>query len=141
MGRTFGGIATFYLDDTAIESWLDSVTMSVSVPVADITSFADTWQNVVAGKKNVTLDLSGSYDNASSGVDEVIFECIGAGTKTTKFVPAGGTANANNPSYNCTASNLVGTFVSSYSISLPVGDKASFSASLQNSGATVRNVG
>ena len=138
MGRVYGGEVDFLLDSTQIEAWLDSATINFSVPVGDITSFSDTFQNVIAGKKNVTMDIAGTWDGDASAADDIIFGCIGAGVKTTSFEPGGGTIGGDNPAYNCAASGLVGTFISSYSISLPVGDKASFSASLQNSGLTER---
>ena len=134
MARVFGGNADFYLDDTWIESWLNSISISFDVPAGDITAFGDTYQNAVAGKKNTTIELSGEADFSAAAADEVIFESIGAGVKTSKFEPEGST----NFYYSCAASGLTGTLVSSYSISLPVGDKASFTASLQNSGSTTR---
>lgn len=139
MARIFGGNADFYLDDTWIEAWLNSVSINFSVGTGDVTAFTDVVQNVVAGKKNTTLELAGMLDTAAAAADEVIFECIGASYKNSKFEPSG-SVDANNPSYNCTAAALVGTLVSSYSISLPVGDAAKFTASLQNSGSTLRAV-
>ena len=132
--RTFGGNADFYIDDTWIEDQLNSITMNADVPSSDITAFDSTYGTAVAGKKNITYELAGSLDEASGEAAEVIFECIGAGVKTSKFEPAGATTCY----YNCTGSGLVGTFVTRYSISLPVGDAASFTASLQNSGLTER---
>jgi len=137
MARIYGGNADFYLDDTWIEDWLNSATINFDVGLGDVTAFTDVAQNLVAGKKNTTIELAGMLDTAISAADEVIFECIGAGFKDSKFEPSG-SVDANNPSYNCTAANLVGTLVTKYSISLPVGDASKFTASLQNSGSTLR---
>ena len=134
MARIFGGNADFFLDDTWIEGWLNSITINFDVPSGDITAFEDVYQNVVAGKKNTTIELAGELDTADSAADEVIFESIGAGVKESKFEPEGTT----NYYYKCAASGLAGTLVSRYSISLPVGDVASFTASLQNSKSTTR---
>ena len=134
MTRVFGGNADFSLNGVQIEPWLDSVTLNANVPIGNITSFGDTFENVVAGKKNITYELAGSWDGATGTADEVIWGCWGAGVKPSRFEPAGATTCV----YTCTASGLVGTLVSSYSISLPVGDKSSFTASLQNSGTTTR---
>ena len=139
MARIYGGNADLYLDDQWLEGAIDSITINFTVPSGDITAFTDVYQNVVAGKKNTTLDLSGSWDPAADKEDEVIFECIGASYVDSKFEPTG-SVDANNPSYNCTAALLVGTLVSGYSISLPVGEAAKFTASLQNSGSTLRAV-
>jgi len=132
--RYFGGNADFYLDDTWIEDQLNSITLNATVPTGDITAFDDTYGNAVTGKKNITYELAGPLDEASGEAAEVIFECIGAGVKTSKFEPAGETTCY----YQCSAAGLTGTFVTRYSISLPVGDAASFTASLQNSGSTTR---
>jgi len=134
MARTFGGNADFTLGATALESWLNSITMNVDVPVSEITAFSDTYQNVVAGKKNVTLELAGVLDTTSAAADAIIFGCIGKGVATMTFKPLGSTTAY----YQTSSSGLTGTLVKSYSISLPVGDKGSFTASLQDSASTVR---
>lgn len=134
MARTYGGNADYSLAGTWIEGWLDSITINMDVPVADITSFTDAYQNVKAGKKNVTTELTGIMDTVSATVDDIIFNRIGAGPTTSKFEPAGATTCY----YQCASSGLTGTLVTKYTISLPVGDKAKFSASLQNSGNTTR---
>ena len=137
MARTYGGNADFYLGNAWVEAWLDSITMNFSVGTGDITAFGDVYQNVVAGKKNTTLELSGKLGSAAG--DDFIFDYIGTSYLDSKFEPTG-SVDANNPSYNCTAALLVGTLISSYNISLPVGDSAKFTDSLQNSGSTLRAV-
>lgn len=138
MARIFGGNANVKLDDTQMGDWLNSATINFDVGVGDITAFTDVCHNVVAGKKNTTLELAGMLDTATSAADEVIFECIGAGAKTCYFRPGGGVSGANNPHYISTAAGMNGAFIGKYSISLPVGDSAKFTSSIQFSGLTTR---
>ncbi len=140
MARTHGKSADLSFNGVALGGWLDTVTLNASVSPGDITAFTDAYQNALSGKKNVTLELSGTMDTAAAAIDATIFAAIGAGAKSTIFDPTGAGPAANAPEYQCTASGLAGTLVKSYSISLPVGEKASIKVSLQNSGLTSRAV-
>jgi hypothetical protein len=142
MARTHGKNANFSYNGVALESFVDSITQTASVAESDITSFNDSWQNFIAGKKNITTEISGSADfsHGASGSDQTLFEGIGAGVKTTVFDPTGSGPATNDPEYTCTASGLTGVLITNYSVSLPVGEKASFTATLQHSGSTTRAV-
>ena len=63
MARIYGGNADFYLNDAWIEGSIDTITMNFAVGTGDVTAFADVAQNVVAGKKNTTIELAGPWDN------------------------------------------------------------------------------
>ena len=138
MARLFGGNADVVFDSVALEGELESMTLNFSVTTGGVTAFSDPYTVVVAGKKNTTLDVSGSLSTTSGEGDATIFGAIGAGVKDLVVEPGGGSASANNPSYQCSASGLAGTLVSSYSISLPVGDRATYTASFQCSQNTTR---
>ena len=138
MARTHGKNADFSFNAVSIETELNNIVMNASVPEAEITAFADTYQNYLAGKKNVTTDISGTLDLALAAGEITIFDAIGAGPVTTLFDLTGSGPAADNPEYQCTAAGLTGVLVSRYHISLPVGDKASYSATLQHSGSTTR---
>lgn len=140
MARVHGKTSLYSFNGTDIESELDTITMNATVPEADITAFDGAWQNFLAGKKNVTYDLAGTLDLASGSAEQVIVDQIGSGNVSTIFDLTGSGPNTNDPEYQCTSSGLTGTLVRSVSISLPVGARASFSASLQNSGSTTRAV-
>ena len=142
MARVHGKNANYSFNAISIEDELSSITQTSNVPSSEITSFTDAYGVSLAGKVNTTTEISGSLDmtqGASAG-DQTLFEAIGGGVVTTVFDPVGGGPAAGNPTFNCTASGLTGALVSNYSISLPVGDKASYSASIQHSGATTRAV-
>ena len=140
MARTHGKDSNFSFNSVSIEDELNSISMSASVAESDVTSFADTYQNFLAGKKNVTFDIAGSLDMAASQGDATIFDHLHtiSGPKTLVFDPDGAGPDTNSPEYTCTSSGLTGALVTSYSISLPVGGAATYSASFQCSGSTTR---
>jgi hypothetical protein len=142
MARTHGKDSNFSFNSVAIEDELNSVTMNAAVAESDVTSFADVYQNFIAGKKNITFDVAGTLDMAATQGDATIFDHITltSGPKTLVFDPDGAGPDTNSPEYTCTSSGLTGALVTSYSISLPVGGAATYSASFQCSGATTRAV-
>jgi hypothetical protein len=143
MARTHGKDSNFSFNGVAIEDELNSVTMNATVAEAEVTSFNDSYGNFFAGKKSVSFDVSGllDMDFASDG-DATIFDHISlmSGPKTLIFDPDGAGPDTNSPEYTCTSSGLTGAICASYTISLPVGDAASYSASFQCSGSTTRAV-
>ena len=140
MARTHGKDSNFSFNGVSIEDELNSVTMSASVGESDVTAFADVYQNFLAGKKNVTFDIAGSLDMAASQGDATIFDHLTttSGPLTLVFDPDGAGPDTNSPEYTCTSSGLTGALVTSYSITLPVGGAATYSASFQCSGSTTR---
>jgi len=143
MARTHGKDSNFSFNSVAIEDELSSITMNATVSETDITAFADAYQNFLAGKKDVSFDVSGvvDMDFASDG-DATIFDHITltSGPKTLVYDPDGAGPDTNSPEYTCTSSGLTGALVSSYTISLPVGDAATYTAAFQCSGVTTRAV-
>ena len=143
MARVHGQATNLSFNGVAIEDELNSVTMNATVGEADITAFGDTYQNFLAGKKNVSFDVSGSLDmDFASDGDATIFDHISltSGPKTLVFDPDGAGPATDSPEYTCTSSGLTGAICSSYTLSLDVGGVASYTASFQCSGATTRAV-
>ena len=140
MARTHGKDSNFSFNSVSIEDELNSITMNASVAESDVTAFADVFQNFLAGKKNITFDIAGSLDMAASQGDATIFDHITltSGPKTLVFDPDGAGPDSNSPEYTCTSSGLTGALVTSYSITLPVGGAATYSATFQCSGSTTR---
>lgn len=138
MARVHGKDANFSYNAVALEGELNSITISFSVPEAEITSFSDAWQNFVAGKKSTVTEIAGTLDMAAGAGDVTLFEGFGAGVKTTIFDPTGSGPGASDPEYQCTVSGLTGVLVENYSISLPVGGAATYTATLRHSGSTTR---
>ena len=143
MARTHGKDSNYSFNGIAIEDELNSITMNASVGESEVTSFNDAYQNFIAGKKNITFDVSGSLDPAlSGGGDATIFDHITliSGAKSIVFDPDGAGPDTNSPEYRCTASGLTGALCTSYTINLPVGGAATYSATFQCSGETTRVV-
>ena len=140
MARTHGKNVDFSFDGQAIEGDLTNVSYTFDIPEAEVTSFTDVYGNFLAGKTNVTATVSGTFNTAANRADEQLFEAIGGGVVTSLFDVTGGGPDTNDPVYTCTASGLSGALVTSYSASFPAGGAATFSASIQNSGATTRAV-
>ena len=142
MARTHGEDSNFSFNSIAIEDELNSITMNATVAESDVSAFSDVYQNFLAGKKNVTFDIAGSLDMAATQGDATIFDhlTLTSGPKTLVFDPDGAGPDTNSPEYTCTSSGLTGAICSSYSISLPVGGAATYSATFQCSGSTTRAV-
>ena len=143
MARTHGKDSNFSFNGVAIEDELNSITMNATVAESEVTAFGDAYGNFLAGKKNVTFDVAGALDADFSGDgDATIFDHITltSGPKTLVFDPDGAGPDTNSPEYTCTSAGLTGAICSSYSINLPVGGAATYSATFQCSGSTTRAV-
>ncbi len=142
MARTHGKDSNFSFNGVAIEDELSSITMNATVPEAEVTAFADAYSNFLAGKKTVTFDVSGSLDMAASQGDATIFDhlTLTSGPKTLIYDPDGAGPDTNSPEYTCTSSGLTGALCTNYTINLPVGGAATYSATFQCSGSTTRAV-
>ena len=142
MARTHGKDSNLSFNGVSIEDELTSITMNATVAESDISAFGDTYQTFLAGKKNVTVDVSGALDMAASQGDVTIFDHIHSisGPKTLVYDPDGAGPDTNSPEYTCTSSGLTGALCTSYTINLPVGGAATYSATFQCSGSTTRAV-
>jgi predicted secreted protein len=127
MARTHGKDADFAFDSVALEDEVSSVTLNFSVPEADITAFADTYQNFLAGKPTATIDAEGNWDPASSQGDATIFGELGLEGEEWDFEPDGTTG------YNGFA------IVTSYSITASVADAIKYSVSFRHNGGSAAN--
>jgi hypothetical protein len=136
--KVHGKNVNYSFNAVAIEDEIDEVELIFDVPEADAGSFADAWGNFLAGKPTVRTEISGGFDPSGSNGDKTIFDAIGGGGVSTVLSFTGGSVGASDPEYKCTKSGLTGVLVSNYRMSFPVGDKASFSATMQHSGSTTR---
>lgn len=140
MSRVHGKDAKYSFNAVDLDDELNTITQQATVPSAEITSFDDLWGNHLAGKKNITTDIAGSLDLASGEGHNAIFDALGGGPVSTVFDLTGNGPNTNDPEYQCTASGLSGVLVSSYSMSLGVGQPGTYAATMQHSGLTTRAV-
>ena len=142
MARTHGKDSNFSFNGVSIEDELSSITMNATVAESEVTAFADVYSNFLAGKKSVSFDVSGSLDMAASQGDATIFDhlTLTSGPKTLIYDPDGAGPDTNSPEYTCTSSGLTGALCTNYTINLPVGGAATYSATFQCSGSTTRAV-
>jgi len=124
MARVHGKDVDFSFDSVALEDELNSATLNFEVPEADITSFADAWQNFVAGKPTLTIDAQGFWDPASGQGDATIFGELGLEAEEYDVEPDGATG------YNGYG------IVTSYSINAPVNGPVTYSLSLRHNGGS-----
>ena len=122
MARGAIGVANIAFDGVQIEDEVSSVTLTFDVPPADVTSFTDVTQNVVAGKPSAKLDISGSWNPTAAHGDATIFGELGLEAEEYDFEPDGTTG------YNGFA------VVTSYSITASVTDAVKYTASFQHNG-------
>jgi predicted secreted protein len=108
----------------AIEDELNRATLNFDVPETEITSFADVYQNFLAGKPGLTVDVDGSWDPASSQGDVTIFGDLGGAAQTYDFEPDGTTG------YNGYG------IITSYSITSSRDDVISYTMSLRHNGGS-----
>lgn len=91
MTRAHGKNADVTFGSTAIEDELNSIALNFTVPPAEITSFADAWQNFLAGKPSLSIDGSGYWDPASSQGDAAMFAALGGAAVIYDVEPDGST--------------------------------------------------
>ena len=106
MARAHGKDLNYSYQGVAIEDELNSATINFAVGEADITAFADVYQNFLAGKKNVTVDIEGSLDLAHEQGVYMLFNSISGGPVTTILDPTGSGPDTNDPEYQCSSSGL-----------------------------------
>ena len=138
MARVHGKSVNYKYNTVQIENELNSVAISFTVPEAEITSFDDAWQNFLSGKKNTKTDISGTLDMAAGAGEVTLFESFGSGGVATELELTGSSAGSNTPAYEVASSGLTGVLLESLTLSMPVGGPATYSATLQHSGATTR---
>lgn len=140
MARVHGKDVDYSINGVSIEGDMDEIRLRFDVAEAEITSFDDAYGNFLAGKPTAVEEIRGTLDMDSAEVDDTIFGLIGGGPVSTIFDPTGAGPGASDPQYKSTASSLTGALVSRYRLSVPVGDRASWEATIQHSGPTTRAV-
>ena len=121
MARTISDL-DFTFNAVLLEDELASANLNFDVPSADITAFADVYQNALAGKPGFNMDVAGSYDPAASQGDATIFAALG-GVGLTYDVEPNGVLG-----YNGYA------IVKSYSIQVAVNQAIKYTASFMHNG-------
>jgi hypothetical protein len=112
---------------TDISLYVDSVEgLPGELEFADVTALGDEGHKSIPGLENASFSLSGHWDSAL----DAILGPKRTATATFNYGPAGSTAGLVKYTGEC--------WITSYTVSSPVGDKVSFSASLMVDGQVTR---
>ena len=133
MAFKHGSDSTFAIDDSGATArtitCVDNVSFTQNGEPAEVTSLGDNSKAFIAGLKDASLSISGSWDvTATTGNDVVLSGIVGGGAGTFSYSPDGGTTTYSGECL-CT----------SYEASSPVADKVSFSADFQPTGTITRS--
>jgi len=138
MARIHGKNVNYKYNTVDIEDELNAVSISFDVSPAEITSFADAWQNFLSGKTNTKTEISGTLDMVAGAGEVTLWESFGSGGVATLLDLTGSGAGANTPTYEVASSGLTGVLLETLTLTMPVGGPATYLATLQHSGATTR---
>ena len=122
MARLHGKDVDLAYNAVALEDELKSVSLNFDVPESEITSYADAWQNYLAGKPTVTLEIEGSLDPAAAQGDATLFADLGLVGKVWDVEWDGSTG------YNGYG------ILTRYSITAPVDGPITYSATVRHNG-------
>lgn len=136
MAFVHGKNGSFELDNssgtlTALDSISNEFSFSQSIETAETTTFGSSAKTYITGLNDATVSLSGLFDATSAGVIEATIDALIDGTNasaTLVFGPAGNTSGLKKYTQE--------VIVTSYDISVPVGDVVSLSVEFQRTGAT-----
>lgn len=124
MARSHGKDFDFSWAGVAIEDEGNSGSLNFEVPEAEITAAADAWQNFLAGKPTLTIEMRGTWDPAASQGDDTIFNDLGIAAQTYDFEPDGTTG------YNGYG------IIRSYTIDVPINGAVSYALSIRHNGGS-----
>ena len=133
MAFTHGKTGVFKVDNAAgtlavLTTYLDSVEFKNAVEVVESTTMGVEAKTYLSGHSDATLSISGLWDGtASTGPDAVLSGLVGLEvTSSFEVGPNGSTAGM--------AKKSGEAFLTSYTVSIPVGGVVAFSADFQVTG-------
>jgi hypothetical protein len=125
-----GKTAEVSVNSVALSAFCNASSLKISVGGADLTTFGATYKTAQAGLADGALDLTGNYDpTAGTGPQAVLEALIGAAPFPVIYYPGGNVSLQRKATFNA--------ILTAYSESAPVGDKVTFSATLQQTGGIV----
>jgi hypothetical protein len=131
MAFVHGKTAVFQIDNsggslTDISAYCDNVDFPLTADTAEVTTFGDSSKEYIAGLKDATISISGSWDATADGVLAGIIGVAGS----FEYGPAGSTGGNIKFTGECICTG--------YTVTAPVGGNVSFSAEFQVTGAVTR---
>jgi len=137
MAFTHGKGAVFKIDNSGgtlqtLTAYVDSIDFNNTIDTAETTTMGSEVKTYLSGQSDATLSISGKWDStASTGPDAVLNGLIGLETTSTfEAGPEGSTTGKVKYTGEC--------FLTSYAVSVPVGDVVTFSADFQVTGAITK---
>ena len=132
-GRVSGKDGEIFYNGQDMSGESNSFTINVENDNFEVTSFGDAAKTFVEGKYGWTVEIEAFFDSASNKWGTQLFTNLGAGAKAMTIGPEG-TAVAGDEFWTGSA------FVTSFNEETPVDGAITISATLQGSGALVRNI-
>lgn len=137
MAFVHGKGAAFKIDNaagtlTVLTTYIDSITFSNAVDVAETTTMGSEVKTYLSGHSDASFSISGKYDStASTGPDVTLNGLVGLDTTSSfEYGPEGGTTGKTKYGGEC--------FLTAYTVSAPVGDVVTFTADFQVTGAITK---
>jgi hypothetical protein len=125
MATPHGSNSYISVDAQDLSAWVDSVTVGRAQDTAQTTAFGDDDHTFIAGLKSGTFSLGGHWDATTQ--DGTLTGTFDGSSVEIIYGPEGNTAGQVSYTANC--------LVTDYSVSSPVADKVSWTASFQRTGA------
>ena len=140
MAFSHGKAAVIKIDNAAgtlvdISAISNAGDLSNSTGTGETTSFGSADKTFIAGLKEGTFSIGGTYDSTQDAMITAMMDAIAAGTLATmtlEYFPAGNVSGK--VKYACE------NIPTSYTISTPVGGVATFKRDLQRTGALTQTV-
>lgn len=127
MAFVHGRLGEFTFNSVNLSTFCDSMEIAIEVDSAETTTFSAAWKTYIAGLASATIDVSGSWDpTTTTGPASAITSTLGSAADTFTAEPGGAAVNQHRTG---------SAFCTSYSESADVGDRVTFSATFQVTGA------
>jgi hypothetical protein len=129
MPAVHGSDAYVSIDGNNITIYTDQASLDKMIETAETTAFSNDDKTFIAGLRDSTLSIGGYWDSALDG--------FAANWDDGAFVPC---IVGPNGSVTGRVRYTLNALITNYAVDAPVGARVSWSASLQRTGATTRDV-
>lgn len=128
MAFVHGKLGEFTVNSKNLSTYCDKMEISVEVDTAETTTFGDAWKKFIGGTAGASIKIGGSWEpTTTTGPASAIAAIISGGAAVTFIAEPGGAAVNQGRTGSC--------LISSYTESGDVGDRVTFDAEFQVTGA------
>lgn len=129
-GFKYGAKAVVTVNAVDLSAFSDDGVLDIGVDTAETTTFGATYKTFIEGLAESKFSLKGNFDpTAATGPAAVLTGLIGGGAKVVVFSPAG--------TVSTELKRTVSAILTKYTEHSAVGDKVTFVAEFQGTGAVV----